>query len=422
MFPSIANFLTVAAALSATAHASPQGWGGSSTGDQSGQSGGSGSGTGSSGSEDSGSTTAWAAATSTTAVYNYASTSASSSSSATASALASGTACNNSPDLCSRTYDNVTHMGAHDSSFLRDSSTDNSLFGNQYLNATYALNNGLRLLQVQVHDLSGTIEMCHTTCDYLDAGSLESWLTIIREWMDNNVDDVVTLVIVNSDGFNASDFGPVFENAGMDKYGYTPTSTTSWPTLSDMISANTRLVTFIASYTEDTTYSYLLNEWAYVFETAYDVTSLSGFNCTLDRPSTYTSYSTAISAGMLPLMNHFAYTVVASYEMPDASNIDTTNSASTSTTGNLGLHAQTCNSDWGQKPTFILVDFFNKGPAVDTADDMNGITATGRSNSSSTSSSASSSSSTSSGTSFNGQLNMVSGALFATLAGAALLL
>lgn len=424
MFPSLTKFLTVAATLSATAYASPQGWGGSSGGAQGGQSGGSGqSGSGSeSGSGGSANSVSYAAGTttSTTAAYNYASASVSATSSATASALASDTACNNSPDLCSRTYDNVTHMGAHDSSFLRDESTDNSISGNQYLNATYALNNGLRLLQVQVHDLDGTIEMCHTTCDLLDAGSLESYLTVIREWMDNNVNDVVTLLIVNSDGFNASDFGPIFESSGIDQYAYTPTSTTSWPTLSDMISADTRLVTFIASYTTDTSYSYLLNEWEYVFETAYEVTSLSGFNCTLDRPSTYDSYSTAISAGMLPLMNHFAYTLISSYEIPDASDIDTTNSASTSTTGALGLHAQTCNSEWGQKPTFVLVDFFNKGPAIDTADTMNGITATGRSNSSSTDSSASTSTSSSAG--LRTQMNLASGAVLATLAGVALLL
>lgn len=428
MFPSLSKILTVASALSITAYASPQGWSGSSDASQGGSGGSSsswggdsGSSSGSSGNEGSGSSVV-AAATTTTAASSWAASSSTASSTvATASSLASGTACNNSPDLCSRTYDNVTHMGAHDSSFLRDDSTDNSVAGNQYLNATYALNNGLRLLQVQVHDLNDTIEMCHTTCDLLDAGSLESWLTVIKEWMDNNVDDVVTLLIVNSDGFNGSDFGAAFESSGIDKYGYTPTSTSSWPTLSEMISADTRLVTFIASYTTDTTYSYLLNEWDYVFETAYEVTSLSGFNCTLDRPSTYSDYSSAISAGMLPLMNHFAYTVVLSYEIPDATDIDTTNSDSTSTTGALGLHAKTCNSEWGQKPTFVLVDFFNKGPAIDTADNMNGITATGRSNSSSTASSADSSTSSGAGSKFqNSSFGL--GALLATLAGTALLL
>lgn len=43
------------------------------------------------------------------------------------------TACNNSPDLCNKSYGEITHLGAHDSPFVRDSSTDNSLAGDQYV-------------------------------------------------------------------------------------------------------------------------------------------------------------------------------------------------------------------------------------------------------------------------------------------------
>ncbi|KAI3343423.1 PLC-like phosphodiesterase [Ustulina deusta] len=300
---------------------------------------------------------------------------------AASTSSASTVACNNSPDLCSRSYSNITHMGAHDSAFLRDASTSNSVAGNQYYNATVALDAGIRLLQVQVHDLNGTIEMCHTLCSLLDAGPLQDWLGDIKTWMDSNPNEVVTLLIVNSDNYDVEEFGAVFEASGISTYGYTP-SGNEWPTLQSMISAKTRLVTFIASVTASSTYSYLLPEFDYVFETAYEVTSLSGFNCTLDRPSTQSSAASALSAGLLPLMNHFAYTDLGSSIMiPDVSDIATTNSPSTSTTGALGLHAQTCNSEWGYKPTFVLVDFFNEGPSIKTADVMNGITsAVGRKN------------------------------------------
>lgn len=380
MLHSFTKFLTVVAAVTATAYGSPQGWGGS--GGQGGDQSGSGSGSGSGGNAFSSQVTA-------TPTYSLAGSSTSSTATScysgcttATSTVEDGTACNGSPDLCDRTYDNVTHIGAHDSPFLRDDSTDNSIAGTQYFNATYALNNGLRLLQLQVHDLNGTIEACHTTCSLLDGGSLQDWLSAVKAWMDYNPNEVVTLLIVNSDSFNATEFGPVFAATNIDNYAYTPTSTT-WPTLGEMIDANKRLVVFIASFTTDTTYTYLLNEWDYIFETAYEVTSLSGFNCTLDRPSTYDSASAAISAGMMPLMNHFAYTVVATYEIPDASDVETTNSPSTTTEGALGLHAQNCNSEWSMAPTFVLVDFFNKGPAITTGDNLNGITASGRSNSTS---------------------------------------
>ncbi|KAI1268693.1 PLC-like phosphodiesterase [Xylariaceae sp. FL1019] len=305
-----------------------------------------------------------------------------STSGATAAAAATATACNNSPDLCSRSYSNITHMGAHDSSFLRDDSTNNSIAGTQYYNATKALDAGLRLLQAQVHNLNGTVELCHTLCSLLDAGPLETWLAEIKYWMDNNPNEVVTLLLVNSDNYNASDFGSVFESSGISTYGYAPTGTGDWPTLQSMISDDTRLVTFIASIDADSAYPYLVPEFDYVFETAYDVTSLSGFNCTLDRPSTQDSATSAISAGLLPLMNHFAYVALTdSIEVPDSGDVSTTNSPSNTTTGALGLHAQNCLSTWGTQPVFILVDYWNMGPAIDTADTLNGITAVGRTNS-----------------------------------------
>ena len=276
-------------------------------------------------------------------------------------------------------------MGAHDSAFLRDSSTSFSISGNQFYNATIALSAGIRLLQAQVHNQNGTLKLCHTTCELLDAGTLESFLSEIKTWMDANTNEVVTLLLVNSDDESAATFGSVFSSSGISTYGYTPTSTSgpisTWPTLQTLITANTRLVTFIASITYDSTYPYLLTEFDYVFETAFGVSSLSGFNSTLNRPTSLSSASSAISSGYMGLINHFADTTeILGISIPDVTDIETTNSASTSTTGALGAQGAECDSEWGTKPTFILVDFWNVGPAIETADNLNGITATGRTN------------------------------------------
>lgn len=201
---------TVAFALSLTATVyslpSPQNngqWDPSQYGD--GSSGSGGSGGDGSGTWGASSTSSWenAVATATSAVSNAASTAVS------AATSTSTVACNNSPDLCSRQYSNVTHMGAHDAAFLRDSSTDNSVAGNQYYNATKALNAGIRLLSLQVHNSNGTLELCHTTCTLLDAGTLEDFLVKIKTWMDENPNEVVTLLIVNSDDEDVASFGKV---------------------------------------------------------------------------------------------------------------------------------------------------------------------------------------------------------------------
>ena len=274
-------------------------------------------------------------------------------------------------------------MGAHDSTFLRDSATSFSVSGNQFYNATVALSAGIRLLQAQVHNQNGTLELCHTSCSLLDAGPLESFLDDIKTWMDANPNEVVTLLLVNSDNQEASVFGADFVSSGINKYGYTPTSTSgpmsTWPTLQTLITANTRLITFIADITYDSTYPYLINEFDYVFETTFGVTSLSGFNCTLQRPTTLASSTSAISSGFIGLINHFADTAEAlGISIPDVTDIATTNSPNTNTTGALGTNGVQCQSEWGSKPTFMLVDFWNVGPSIQTADNLNGITATGR--------------------------------------------
>jgi hypothetical protein len=346
-----------------------------------------------------------------------------SSGSGSGSSSSSTTACNNSPSLCSRTYNNITHMGAHDSAFLRDASTGNSLAGNQFLNATVALSAGVRLLQAQVHNKDGTLQLCHTTCQLLDAGSLQSWLAAINFWMDRNPNEVVTILLVNSDNEDVSKYGTAFQASGIAKYGYTPTSTSAtgnWPTLREMIAANTRLVTFIASITYSPSHPYLLPQFAYVFETAFEVTSLSGFNCTLDRPASRSSAQAAIAANMMPLMNHFSYQTLGSgIFVPNVGDIATTNSPSKTVPGALGLHGQLCLAQWGIKPVFVLVDFWDKGPAIEAADALNGVTdITGRVTASKGSGSTPGSHAPSQ---YEKRLGMGTGALVAFLAAALLL-
>lgn len=402
--PSLRSIIIAALSLTVAVQAIPQGAGGA--GGQSGGQGGSGSGgSGMSGGESGGSgtetttTSAWdtgATATTSSSYWGASSSAVTTGSSATSTSSSSSNstvACNNSVDLCSRKYNNVTHMGAHDSAFLRDASTDNSVAGNQYYNATVALSSGIRLLSAQVHNENGTLRLCHTTCELLDAGTLEAWLAKIKYWMDNNPNEVVTLLLVNSDDEDVSVFGEAFTSSNISTYGYTPatsSATTDWPTLQTMIDDGERLVTFIAAINASTTYPYLLNEWDYVFETAYEITAFTNFNCSLDRPTSLSDADSAISSGYLPLMNHFLYkSITSSAMLPNVDAIATTNSDNTTMPGALAFEAYQCNSEWGTAPVFALVDFYSVGPAVDTADMLNGITATGRTSSeSSTASSA----------------------------------
>ncbi|KAJ5937230.1 hypothetical protein N7454_004885 [Penicillium verhagenii] len=312
------------------------------------------------------------------------------------------TACNNSPDLCDKTYGEITHLGAHDSPFVRDSTTDESIAGDQYYDTTTQLDAGVRLVTAQVHKSDSAWHLCHSSCDLLDAGLLKTWLGTIKTWLDDNPNEVVTILLVNSDSATAAELGAIYEAANITSYAYEPTSQTTapstWPTLQEMINNGTRLVNFVASLDTSSSYPYLLSEWDFVWENNYDVTDASNFTCTPNRPSTYDNdLTSALASNFLPLMNHFLYSTISvlDIEYPNASYVATTNAPSGGT-GNLGSTATKCKEAYnGRQPTFILVDFFNRGPAIDTVDSLNNVTnAVGRTSVSTTASTSSSDGST----------------------------
>ena len=294
-----------------------------------------------------------------------------------------GSACNNSPKLCSRKFSEVTYLGAHNSYALRDESTNDSISGNQYFNATVALDAGLRLLQVQTHEgPNGGIQLCHSSCELLDAGPLQNWLSNINNWMEDNPNDVVTIIIVNGGRATASEFQSAYESAGIADKMYAPQSSgtgegSEWPTLQKMIDDNTRLVTFSTNTENDSNAPGILPEFDHVFETHFDVSDLTGFNCTVDRPTRFSDSmaggTTALSEGYLSMVNHFAYSGIGDFSVPDVENIKTVNSAGTSQDGNLGKHLQECRDDWSKRPNFVLIDFWSEEDPLAAVDSMNQV-------------------------------------------------
>lgn len=295
----------------------------------------------------------------------------------------SSSACNNSPNLCSKAYNEITYLGAHDSPFLRDASTDDSTSGNQYYNTTVQLSAGVRLLTAQVQ-LAGPngkeLHVCHSDCSLLDAGSLSSWLSEVRSWMESNPNNVVTVLLVNGASASASDLAAQYQSAGITtSLSYTPTGSTSetqvWPTLQTLINTGTRLMNFVDVLGDNSEASWLMHQYDYIFQNSYDVSSPSSFSCEVNEPSNLQT-SQAISDNLMPLMNHFLYTVstgIITIDSPNASYVGTTNAPSGGV-GNLGTAANTCKQLYGRIPSYIVVDFFNVGPAVATVDRLNGVT------------------------------------------------
>ena len=111
------------------------------------------------------------------------------------------------------------------------------------------------------------------------------------------------------------------------------------------------MISILDSDADTTKVSYILPEFDYFFETAYDVTSFS--SCGLDRPPG------SNGDGLMMIVNHFLDIDIFGIDIPDVAADSTTNAATGSTS--IGAQSDLCISTWGRSPNLILLDNFNVG-------------------------------------------------------------
>lgn len=166
-----------------------------------------------------------------------------------ASAAAAASTCNGRTEYCDRSYSNVTFVGSHDSAFVGQLPQQN-----QNVDVKAQLDMGMRFLQAQTHHSildDGVLELCHTSCFLEDAGTLESFLNTIKDWLDSNTNEVVTLLLTNGDSVDIAEFADTFSGSGLEDYAFVPSSSPDtlsidkWPTLGELVSSGKRLVVFL---------------------------------------------------------------------------------------------------------------------------------------------------------------------------------
>lgn len=159
------------------------------------------------------------------------------------------TKCNGRTEYCALRYPEVIQIGAHDSPFVGPLPQHN-----QNLEVAEQLDFGIRFLQGQTRDKDGQLNMCHTDCLLEDAGSVESFLSTVKTWMDDHPDEVITLLITNPDGFAIEEFDNAFDGSGIKEYAFVPSTSPgfleieSWPTFEELIANGTRLITFLGAW------------------------------------------------------------------------------------------------------------------------------------------------------------------------------
>lgn len=153
-------------------------------------------------------------------------------------------ACNGDASLCSKPYDQVSYLTTHNSY----ASTPN-VAQNQHYDIKTQLNDGihgLKLSALKSQNYTG-VELCHSSCAILDAGTAHDTLNIIASWLNENPSEVVTIMWNNLGNFKETDLQDEYQQASgiMDFLYVQPANNLTWPTLSDMISSGKRLVNFM---------------------------------------------------------------------------------------------------------------------------------------------------------------------------------
>jgi hypothetical protein len=266
--------------------------------------------------------------------------------------------CNNYAEFCNRKYSNITEICAHNSPFVRP----NNAARNQDYGVTQQLNDGIRVLSGQAHILNGKLHYCHTSCDLLNAGTVEDYLREVTDWVEAHPFDVVTIIFGNFDWarkdsngdsvVTSVNFDAPIRSSGLIDYIYQPPKTAmtvdDWPTLGQMILSRKRVVTFIDYNFDTERVPYMLWEFYNIWETPFSPLDFD-FPCTIGRPE---GVSDEQAKSMMYIANHNLNAEIAiggiSILVPNTAQINQTNAVAGS--GSLGTMSTQC----AGKPPFVI--------------------------------------------------------------------
>jgi len=185
---------------------------------------------------------------------------------------------------------------------------------------------------------------CHTSCELLNSGTLESELATVASWVEQHPYDVVTILLVNSDAVNVQNYVSPIMTAGLGPYLYYPPKVPmykdDWPTLTQMILSGKRVVVFMDYEANQDDVPYILDQYSHMWETPFSPTD-PAFTCTIGRPP---GLSADEAKNLMYLANHNLNVEVslASYSLLIPNTADLVQVNGVSGNASLGLMASEC--------------------------------------------------------------------------------
>jgi hypothetical protein len=208
----------------------------------------------------------------------------------------------------------------------------------------YATSGRLR----QAHDGA---YLCHNQCA-LGAVPLSESLDTIREFLDENPDEVVTLII--QDEISPAETAQAFHDAGLDGYLHEHRRGSRWATLGELIDRGERLVVFAEN--EGPPPGWYQQGFEQMQETPYEFAEPEDFSCAANRGDPDAS---------LFLLNHW---VSRPSSAPDRATAARVNARDV-----LVDRARACERERGLLPNYVAVDFYSLGDLIGAVDTLNGV-------------------------------------------------
>ena len=258
--------------------------------------------------------------------------------------------CNGHAALCDRPYDQVVFAATHNAHAASDDGFG-PLNADQVHGVAQQLEDGVRCLLIDVtYGGDRQTATCHGPCGLGSRPHLEV-LGEIAAFLAEEPREVVT--IIYEDEAEKADIIADVTEAGLADLVYAHQGG-DWPTLAEMIEAQTRLV--VTAQNGGPPPLWCHNVWQVAFDTPYTFTDPRDMSCALNRGE---------ASNDLFLLNHWLSTDAGLPSPPDA---EIANAY-----GFLLERAQRCATEQGRIVNFVAVDFYETGDVFAVVDTLNGL-------------------------------------------------
>jgi hypothetical protein len=225
---------------------------------------------------------------------------------------------------------------------------------NQTNSISQQLNDGVRALMIDVYDVSGVPTVYHGF-SYLGTKPLAFELDQIKTFLDNNINEIVTIIFETN--ITAVALETAIDSSGLEDYLFAKDSVLPWPTLQEMIDAGKRLVVFSEEDNAAPGQDWYHYIWDHAVETEFSVHDTSEFT---------SDYNRGDSINELFILNHFITNSVTG----------TGSSAEAQKANSNPFLMNRVNGVIQAKnkfPNFLTLDFYEIGNGSDAVDYLNNL-------------------------------------------------